>query len=74
MNRLPATLSVNDACILLNRPVRTVNRKITDGIFDLPCTDPEVRPRRVQTRAVLAHTGLTADEALTILTDQEVAA
>lgn len=73
MTRLPATLSVSDACILLNRPVRTVNRKITNGIFDLPCTAPEVRPRRVQTRAVLTHTGLTAEEAAQILT-QEAAA
>lgn len=68
---IPPMLTVPEASTLLRTPVSTIHYQIKQGTFPYPCID---RPRRVQTRAVLAHTGLTADEALTILADQEVAA
>lgn len=71
MMTLPPMLTVPEASTLLRTPVSTIHYQIKHRTFPHPCID---RPRRVQTRAVLAHTGLTADEALTILTDQEVAA
>lgn len=57
---LPPMLTPPEAASLLRRAQSTIYYQIQHGTFDLPCTK---KPPRVQTRAVLALTGLTEAEA-----------